>query len=82
VTTPVAVSAMRLDRARELAAKGGIVKSGNMWLVPSESSDAIYRVMLAEDAEPTCTCEYFKACGIVCKHMLAAAIVAAGARSQ
>jgi len=63
------------EKARLLADSGRIVRSGDAWLVPSSTSDAIYQVR-HDGEKPTCTCQHFQYRGETCSHILAAATVA------
>lgn len=71
----------RLSRADAIVATGEIVKSGRAWLVPSQSSDAVYRVTMGEHG-PECTCEDFKARRTFCKHAIAASRIAQAQQSE
>lgn len=65
----------RADRAKEIAARGQIARAGDMWLVPSQTGDAVYRVTL-DGEQLRCTCPDFDRRQQPCKHIMAAAIVA------
>lgn len=72
-------SDLRIQKGQAIAATGRVVRSRDSWLVPSLSSDAVYRVTLGEDGELRCTCPDFKARGGPCKHQISAALVASEA---
>lgn len=59
---------MRELKGREIANKGKIVKSGNLWLVPSQSGRGRYKVNA--DAS-RCTCPDFEFHQAKCKHIYA-----------
>jgi len=63
---------MRELKALEIAARLPIAFADGVWVVPSQSSSAKYRVNL--DA-PSCTCEDFSLRGSLCKHIHAARLV-------
>lgn len=65
----------RVERAERIASSGGIVRSGESWLVPSTSSEAVYRVAL-DGEQLRCTCPDFQRRHQPCKHIIATAIVA------
>src|SRR5260221_9459702 len=69
---------MRELKGLEIAARSKISREGDIWLVPSQSSGATYRVNIW--ASPSCTCEDFQlnciGTGRVCKHIVASRAVA------
>src|SRR5687768_7420218 len=64
---------MRELKALELAARSRIQFHIGAWLVPSQSTAAIYRSTLDP---PICQCEDFQLRGQPCKHVIAARLVA------
>lgn len=59
---------LREAKGKEIADKFRIVKSGNLWLVPSQSSGKKYKV----DADAgRCSCPDFEYTGATCKHQIA-----------
>jgi transposase len=61
---------IREAKGREIADKARVTKSGNLWLVPSQSSGKKYQV----DAEAgSCSCPDFEHTGFKCKHQYAVA---------
>lgn len=71
----------RTERAQELADSGRIVRSGNEYLVPSLTSDLVYRVRMDGD-RVVCNCEDFQQRQQACKHVLAATLVHARQRES
>ncbi len=67
---------LREAKSLEIAAKFRLIFDKGVWLVPSQSSSAVYRVSLAPD-NSTCTCEDFNLRAEPCKHILAARLVQA-----
>jgi transposase len=66
---------LRELKALEIAARSRIEFKDGAWLVPSQSSTAVYRVMLKPEGD-TCPCEDFTLRGgPPCKHIHAARIV-------
>jgi transposase len=61
---------MRELKGLELAARSRIVWDKTVWIVPSQTSGAKYRVTIGES--PTCQCEDFSLTGKPCKHVIAA----------
>lgn len=66
----------RYERGRALAEGATIEKQGDAWIVPSSSGDTSYRVTLNGLGSVGCTCPDFRRRGEVCKHIIAAAVVA------
>ena len=64
----------REQNAQALADRGGIQRFMGGWIVPSQSSDAVYRVSL-RNGKLCCTCPDFRRRGGPCKHQQACAIV-------
>lgn len=63
---------LREAKGREIADRARIVKSGNLWLVPSQSGAGKYKV----DAEAQrCSCPDFEFTQARCKHLYAVEIV-------
>ena len=59
----------REERGKEIARRGGLVRQGEVWLVPSQSRvGKRYRVVVT-DQKKTCTCADFLANGRTCKHI-------------
>src|SRR5580704_15970544 len=65
---------MRELKALELAARAKIVADNGAWLVPSQSGNQPYRVVVWPGAE-SCTCEDFQLRQAACKHVIAARLV-------
>jgi transposase len=65
---------VREQRGREIAQRARIEKSGNCWIVPSQSDKGSYRVTLESDSVH-CTCPDFELRAKPCKHIFAAAFV-------
>lgn len=59
----------REERGRQIAAAGRIKQSGNVYLVPSQSSGGTYVVDLAAEDGPTCNCPDFELRRQRCKHV-------------
>ena len=57
-----------------IAATKRIARIEDRWVVPSQSSNAIYAVETI-DARPTCTCPDFELRGLACKHIFAVEFV-------
>jgi transposase len=58
----------------ELAARSKITFDGNTWIVPSQSGNGKYKIVLAPGNE-SCACEDFSLTGKPCKHIHACRIV-------
>lgn len=65
---------LRAAKALEIAAKSRLIFEKGIWLVPSQSSSAVYKVSLSPDV---CTCDDFQLRQQVCKHIIAAKLVQA-----
>src|SRR5260370_15106042 len=65
---------LREAKALEIAAKSRLIFEKGIWLVPSQSSSAVYKVSLSPDI---CTCDDFQLRREPCKHVLAASILQA-----
>jgi hypothetical protein len=65
---------MRELKALELAARARIVRDGDAWSVPSQSTGATYRVVTRPGAE-SCQCEDWQLRQQPCKHIIAAKLV-------
>jgi transposase len=63
---------LREQRGMELAATRNIRKRGGVWVVPSQSSSATYRV---DVVACSCTCPDHETRGVKCKHIFAATFV-------
>lgn len=61
-------------KARQLAASMKLRRRGNLWLVPSQSSNDLYTVDITKDS-PTCTCPDWQLRQNRCKHIRAIEIV-------
>ena len=59
---------MRELKGQDIANRFRIVKSGNLWLVPSQSSKKQYKV---DPVAQSCTCPDFEYTGFKCKHQYA-----------
>jgi transposase len=59
---------LREAKGRDIADKFRIVQSGNLWLVPSQSSRKSYKV---DPAAGSCTCPDYEYTGFKCKHQYA-----------
>ena len=57
----------RQQKALVIAAKSKLKKKGDVWLVPSQSSDETYKVNNVDPDWPTCTCPDFELRRIHCK---------------
>src|SRR5262245_5877995 len=66
---------MRELKALEIAARSRIAFADGVWLVPSQTSGAKYRVTIG--SEPSCECEDFQLRRQPCKHIIAARLVCA-----
>jgi transposase len=64
---------LRELKALEIAARAKLVYHDGAWIVPSQSSNSKYRVLLG--SEPSCTCEDFELRRQPCKHIVAAQLV-------
>ena len=64
---------MRKEKGQEIAKKGRIVKNGNKWEVPSQSSQRKYLVY-EENLELKCTCPDYEMRQCKCKHIWAVEI--------
>src|SRR5690242_4726253 len=64
----------REQRGLEIAARARIQKSGDAWVVPSQSDKGSYKVTMGEHG-PRCTCPDFELRGRTCKHGYAVEIV-------
>ncbi len=64
---------MRELKGLEIAARMRLTFEGGVWVVPSQSTNAKYRVTIG--AEPSCTCEDFQLRKLPCKHVIAARLV-------
>jgi transposase len=67
---------MRELKGLEIAARSKITFDGEAWLVPSQSGNGKYKVLLSPDGDG-CTCEDFQLTRKPCKHVHAARIVRA-----
>src|SRR5436190_16528925 len=67
---------LREAKALENAARCRLIFDKGIWLVPSQSSSAVYRVSLAPGIS-TCTCDDFSLRALPCKHIMAARLVQA-----
>jgi len=66
---------LRELKALEIAARSKIAFLDDAWIVPSQTSNASYRVILGP--QPSCSCEDFQVQDQPCKHIIAARIVCA-----
>lgn len=64
----------RQQRGMLIAATKRIARIEDRWVVPSQSSNALYAVEVI-DARPTCTCPDFELRGLACKHIFAVEFV-------
>ena len=64
---------MRELKGLEIAARTKITFDGDAWVVPSQSGNGKYRVLLKPEA--ACTCEDFQLRREACKHVIAARLV-------
>ena len=64
---------IRKNKGKEIAKNGKIKMEGYKWVVPSQSSNKEYDVVLRLDRN-TCTCQDFLGRGIKCKHIFAVEI--------
>jgi hypothetical protein len=64
---------MRELKALEIAARSHITFANGVWVVPSQSGGAKYRVTIG--SEPSCECEDFQLRRKPCKHIIAARLV-------
>jgi transposase len=67
---------LRELKALEIAARSRLIFEKGVWLVPSQSTTAVYRVTLGSGAT-TCTCDDFALRQQPCKHIIAAGLVRA-----
>lgn len=65
---------MRELKALEIAARSKVVFHLGRWLVPSQTTNAVYAVTLSP---VSCNCEDFQLRALPCKHVIAARLVAA-----
>lgn len=65
---------LRELKGLEIAARYKITFDGEAWVVPSQSGNGKYKVLLSADGDG-CTCEDFQLTGKPCKHVHAARIV-------
>src|SRR5580698_3682696 len=65
----------REQRGLVIAARCKINRSGDVWMVPSQSGPGKYAVYIDTD-KPTCTCPDHETRGVKCKHIFAVEIVA------
>lgn len=65
---------IRKERGYEIAREDDIINQNGVWLVPSQSGNKTYKVILRID-KSTCTCPDFVERGIKCKHIFAVEIV-------
>jgi transposase len=66
---------LRELKALEIAARSKIAFCDGVWIVPSQTTRASYRVTLG--SEPSCPCDDFQLQQLPCKHILAARLVCA-----
>ena len=64
---------IRKQKGYEIAKTGKVVKSGKVWLVPSQTSNKKYMVTLYLDKK-VCTCPDYIERGMTCKHIFAVEI--------
>ena len=64
----------RQQRGMMIAATTPIARVENQWLVPSQSSNALYAVIIDTD-KPHCTCPDFELRDLPCKHIFAVEFV-------
>src|SRR6266404_2365193 len=62
-------------KALEIAARARIAVGNGVWIVPSQTTSASYRVTIG--SQPTCSCDDFQLRKLPCKHILAARLVCA-----
>src|ERR1041384_7315687 len=62
---------LREEKGRVIADRARIVKSGNLYLVPSQSSQKKYKV---DPIKQTCSCPDYEHTGFKCKHQVAVEI--------
>lgn len=55
---------LREEKGRDIAERVRIVKSGNLWLVPSQSGARKYKV---DPSAQTCSCPDYEYTGFKCK---------------
>jgi transposase len=72
----VGVVDLRQLKALQIAACSRITFDGKTWLVPSQSGNGKYHVLLSKDGDG-CECEDFQLHRVPCKHLLAVQIVRA-----
>src|SRR5262249_8477506 len=59
------------EKGREIALRGGILRRGNAWFVPSQTRPGVkYKVTITDDKK-TCQCPDFQLNGKTCKHIAA-----------
>src|SRR4051812_27181129 len=63
---------LRELKALEIAARARIAFTDGVWLVPSQTSSAKYKVTLNP---PACSCDDFQLRALPCKHVIAARLV-------
>ena len=64
---------IRKNKGKEIAKNGNVKMNGYKWVVPSQSSNKQYEVILRLDRS-TCTCQDFLGRGLKCKHIFAVEI--------
>lgn len=64
---------IRKNKGKEIAKTGNVKMNGYKWVVPSQSSNKEYEVILRLDRS-TCTCQDFLGRGLKCKHIFAVEI--------
>lgn len=64
---------IRKNKGKEIAKTGNVKMNGYKWVVPSQSSNKEYDVVLRLDRS-TCTCQDFLGRGLKCKHIFAVEI--------
>jgi len=64
---------IRKSKGNEIAKTGNVKMNGYKWVVPSQSSNKEYEVIL-ELGRSTCTCQDFLGRGLKCKHIFAVEI--------
>lgn len=64
---------IRRNKGKEIAKTGNVKMNGYKWVVPSQSSNKEYDVVLRLD-KSTCTCQDFLGRGLKCKHIFAVEI--------
>jgi transposase len=66
---------LRELKALEIAARARLAFSEGVWIVPSQTTSASYRVTIGDT--PSCQCDDFQLRQLPCKHILAAQLVCA-----